>query len=378
VARELLGLKSKVQAHCGAVIAIHRARSDLRINVHPHNIVVDGVFVEDAPGRPPRFHALPAPSAGDVQQVAWEICQKTTRLCQKRGVYLGAEAGAEADDADSHATEEPLLTELTAASMLGTVALGERAGQQVLELGIAVDDDINENTRRDNTPAHGFNLHAGLRIPAHDRGRLEKLCRYVLRPPLAEERLSFTKDGNVLYRLRRPWRNGTTAIQFSPIDFIAKIVPLVARPHVNLVKYFGVLAARSKLRQRVIPQAPREKPIAPRQLPLFPKPSRAGYSRKEEPDGENASTPTRRKRYTRAQLLARTFAEDFALCPKCGHQPLRLVAVITDPKTLSRLLDSVGFRAEPRALPNPVSGPRAPPQLDLPLAPRAATARPAA
>ncbi len=373
IAKDLLGLKSKYQAHCGAITAIHRARSDLRINVHPHNLVLDGVFVEDAPGRAPRFHALPAPSAADIQQVAWEICQKTTRLCQKRGVYLGVDA----DEADSLATEEPLLTELATASMLGTVALGERAGQQLLQLGIAVDDDHN-NTRRDNTPAHGFNLHAGLRIPAHDRRRLEKLCRYVLRPPIAEERLSFTKDGNVLYRLRRPWKSGTTAVSFSPLDFIAKIVPLVARPHVNLVKYFGVLAARSKLRHQVIPDAPFEEPFAPQQLRLFPKPSRHGQSRKDEPADENASP--RRKRYTRAQLLARTFAEDFALCPRCGHQPLRLVAVITDPQTLSRLLASVGWRAEPRALPNPACGPRAPPQLDLPFAsrPDSGAARPAA
>jgi hypothetical protein len=198
----------------------------------------------------------------------------------------------------------------------------------------------------------------------------------VLRPPLAEERLSFTKDGNVVYRLRRPWRNGTTAIQFSPLDFIAKIVPLVARPHVNLVKYFGVLAPRSKLRHRVIPPPPPEEPLAPRQLRLFPEPSRPGQSPKDQPVDENAAP--RRKRYTRAQLLARTFAEDFALCPRCGHQPLRLVAVITDPEVLARLLDAPGGNATPSPLPHPAAGPRGPPQMTLPFVSRLETAHPAA
>ncbi len=266
-----------------------------------------------------------------------------------------------------------LLAELATASMQGTVALGERAGQQLLRLGIATDAD---NARHDNTPAHGFNLHAGLRVPAHDRRRLEKLCRYVLRGPIAEERLSLTKDEQVLYRLRKPWSDGTTAIKFSPIEFIAKIVPLVARPHVNLVKYFGVLAARSKLRHQVIPDAGVEESSTPQQLRLFPKQSRPGQSRKGKP--ANESTSPHRRGYTRAQLLARTFSEDFALCPRCGHQPLRLVAVITDPQILSRLLDSVGWKATPSTLPNPAAGPRAPPQLELPFAPRGHTARPAA
>ena len=39
----------------------------------------------------------------------------------------------------------------------------------------------------------GFSLHADVAVPApHTRGRLEPLCRYLLRPPLALERLSET------------------------------------------------------------------------------------------------------------------------------------------------------------------------------------------
>jgi hypothetical protein len=35
--------------------------------------------------------------------------------------------------------------------------------------------------------AHGFNLHAGVRCGAHQRKELERLCRYITRPAMANE-----------------------------------------------------------------------------------------------------------------------------------------------------------------------------------------------
>jgi hypothetical protein len=35
----------------------------------------------------------------------------------------------------------------------------------------------------------GFNLHAGVVIGAHNREGLERLCRYVARPPLSSKRM---------------------------------------------------------------------------------------------------------------------------------------------------------------------------------------------
>ncbi len=47
----------------------------------------------------------------------------------------------------------------------------------------------------------GFSLHAEVHVRAHDRVRLEHLCRYVARGPIAAERLSLSADGKVIYRL---------------------------------------------------------------------------------------------------------------------------------------------------------------------------------
>jgi len=45
-------------------------------------------------------------------------------------------------------------------------------------------------------------LHAGVDIAANQREQLERLCRYVSRPPVASERLALTASGQVRYRLK--------------------------------------------------------------------------------------------------------------------------------------------------------------------------------
>jgi hypothetical protein len=64
-AKDTFGLRSVTEAHCGAVTAIQRARSDLRSSIHLHNVVFDGVFVQSAAGTALRFRALPPPDATD-------------------------------------------------------------------------------------------------------------------------------------------------------------------------------------------------------------------------------------------------------------------------------------------------------------------------
>ena len=61
--------------------------------------------------------------------------------------------------------------------------------------------------------AGGFSLHAGVDIAPNEREKLELLCRYVSRPPVASERLALTASGQVRYTLKTPYRDGTTHIE---------------------------------------------------------------------------------------------------------------------------------------------------------------------
>jgi hypothetical protein len=43
----------------------------------------------------------------------------------------------------------------------------------------------------------GFSLHAAVRVAAHDRKRLEQLCRTITRPTLYDERVQLDDAGQV-------------------------------------------------------------------------------------------------------------------------------------------------------------------------------------
>lgn len=95
-----------------------------------------------------------------------------------------------------------------------------------------------------------------MHVEAHDRVRLEHLCRYVARGPLAAERLSLSPEGKVVLELRRPWRDGTSHFVFDPLTFIERLAALVPRPGVHQVTYHGVLAPASTWRDMIVPAPP--------------------------------------------------------------------------------------------------------------------------
>ena len=57
----------------------------------------------------------------------------------------------------------------------------------------------------------GFSLHAGVAVRGGDKKSLERLCRYLTRPALAEGRLSLTPQGRMRYTLKTPYRSHPTA-----------------------------------------------------------------------------------------------------------------------------------------------------------------------
>ena len=131
---------------------------------------------------------------------------------------------------------------LYAASVRQRVAIGRRAGAPVLRFGDASPVRADPPMRRRHARLGGFDLHANTSVRAKNRRKLERLCRYLLRPPVAEDRLSFRPGGSVLLRLKTPWRDGTSHIALQPLELLEKLAALIPRPYVNLIVYHGVLA----------------------------------------------------------------------------------------------------------------------------------------
>ena len=105
----------------------------------------------------------------------------------------------------------------------------------------------------------GFSLHAGVSCKSYERKKREHICRYISRPSLSEERLSVNNQGQVIYKLKTPYQNGTTHIVLSPLDFLSRLSSLIPWPRVHLTRFHGVFAPHFKYRSLVTP-----KPISSR------------------------------------------------------------------------------------------------------------------
>ena len=78
---------------------------------------------------------------------------------------------------------------------------------------------------------------AGLAVKSNQREKLERLCRYICRPPVSEKRLFLTPRDDIGYSLKTPYRDGTTHVIFEPLDFIARLAALVPPPRLNLTRF---------------------------------------------------------------------------------------------------------------------------------------------
>ena len=117
--------------------------------------------------------------------------------------YLTADA-VDAVDADN----ETPMNHLLGSSITYRIAVGPQQGRRVFTLQTLPDCEDDQFAPRVGNVA-GFSLHAGVATRAHERDKLERLCRYIARPAVSTKRLSMTRNGQVRYELKTPWRNGT-------------------------------------------------------------------------------------------------------------------------------------------------------------------------
>jgi hypothetical protein len=162
---------SNRQARCGAVAFVQRFSDAPNLDPHFHVLAMDGLYVMDGNGEPV-FRHVPPPSDREVARAAESIHRRFARLMEIRG--LGQHA--DPDEADGLRRNEPLLAELYSASVMGRVATGPRAGMRIARVGDEVDpQDGTLPSGSCCASVAGFSVHAGVRVPARDRLRLEDL-----------------------------------------------------------------------------------------------------------------------------------------------------------------------------------------------------------
>jgi len=326
----------------GTVTVVQRTSSDLKLNPHLHIVALDGVFVEQPDG-PPRFVQLPHIASIDVAEVLLTIRCRVLGLLARRGVIESTDS-LELLDSDA-AERDPVLAQLTAAAVCGRPPAGpERRKRVPLHLVHGKGPTITGPLCAADA---GFSLHAATVAHRDDpRGR-ETLVKYVLRPPLAQQRLELLDDGLVRITLKRAFSDGTTAIDLDPLSLLCRLAASVPAPGFNTVRYGGVLAPAAHWRPLVIP----------------PPPAAAEAEAEAENNGnaspcskhESPSTDKRRSGWRPwSELLKRSFAVDLR-CPRC-NSTMKLKSFLTNSRSLHRLLTRLGEPTEvqPKA---PARGP---------------------
>lgn len=161
------------------------------------------------------------------------------------------------------------------------------------------------------------------------------------------EAFTCAADGRIVYRFRKPWRNGKQAVVMDPMTFLSRLAAQVPPRRIHLLSYYGVLA----------PAAYRRKEIVPRQEVEL-KPAQDGGSERQQElatSKENVMRPQPwRMRW--ADLIKRVFLEDVLACP-CGGRR-RVLAMVFDSESIERILRYEGLPWERpvRAPPRKVQG----------------------
>ena len=324
----------------GAITFIQRSGSALNAALHLHILAIDGVYTTPtAEGVAPRLHALSGPSDEDVGTVVERIAKRAVKLLRRHG-YLDNEAEfVVRPDADDMFQENAAITAALGASVQSKIAFGPRAGQYVRKIGkgFGFDEEAPLVKGTKCATINGFNLQAATFVAASQRSRLEALVAYVTRPPLATDRLSVNENGELVYKMKRVFSDGTCAILLSPMELIEKLCAMVPPPRAHQVLYTGVFSSHSKWRNLVV---------------LDPT-ARKGF---------NPVTVDKKKvkNHRRAKLLMRIFKIDVGTCPRCGTD-MEIRAAVHDQEGIRRYLRHIGLPEHPP----PIAMAREPSKLDL-------------
>ena len=278
-------------------------------------LFLDGVYEINSEVGICHFHGIKAPTSYEMSLLLHRISKRLARLLERAG-YLEREEGG---CLTLEGFEDEVMNHLQGSSITYRVAVGSQQGRKVLTLKtLPSRDEFDESTGQALAKAGGFSLHAGVSAKANQRGKVERLCRYIARPAVSLPRLERLSDGTICYELKTPYKNGTTHVVFEPLDFIARLAALVPKPRVHLTRFHGVFAPNSKFRTEVT----RESKTKNNQS--------AAVAVQEE--GEE-----RRSKMSWAMRLKRVFNIDVTVCRHCqGH--VRIIACIEEPRVIHKIL----------------------------------------
>ena len=176
----------------------------------------------------------------------------------------------------------------------------------------------------------GFSVDASVRVLQADTGGLRRLVRYMARPPVSNERISYDDaSGTVTVRSVKKLNGQRPLVAtYDVLTFIALLALQVPTPGTHLTRYYGWYSTRTRARRR---QQSMDVAANERKTTELPPPH----------------VRERRRRW--AELLRLVFEVDPLQC-ECGGR-LRFISFVTRSQedVLAKILEHVGQPSAPQA-----------------------------
>jgi hypothetical protein len=169
-----------------------------------------------------------------------------------------------------------------------------------------------------------------VQVEPEDRPGVERLARYIMRPPISLDRMAWDGVGEVRYRrkagLERSGLLEREVRSVDPAEFLARVIMHVLEPRRHLVRYYGWYSNVSRGRRRKEELEHEGVVDAGAAVP----------SRADRDETRDA----RALRRSWAQLIKRIYEVGPLVCPSCGGE-MKLIAFITEHRVVDAILSRV-------------------------------------
>jgi hypothetical protein len=173
----------------------------------------------------------------------------------------------------------------------------------------------------------GFSVDSSVKVDAQDTKALERVARYILRPPLSLERLHWDEGCDEVCYAAKHTSAQCTSECFDPCDLLARLIIHISEPRLHTTRLYGHYSNVARCARR----------------------QKEGEQTEYQEQGQGCDAddlpPAERRRLRRlwAQMIRRVYEVDPLICD-CGAQ-MRIISFILDPKVVDKILSHLAKNA---------------------------------
>ena len=161
----------------------------------------------------------------------------------------------------------------------------------------------------------GFHIHNEGKVVANDTEGRERLARYIIRPPVSLERLTYDRQGQQVF-----YQGKDQTSTYDPIDFLAYASLHIPDKGEQLLRYYGWYSNKSRGLRKKDKRQPSPIPPVEEVLTPYQKQCNSAWAR----------------------LIRKIYEVEPLLCPRCKH-PMRIIAFIENDPAIQKILKHLGL-----------------------------------